>query len=335
MENIEKKNLIMGHTSRAIEKLTGIAVKEPCTISDYRIARNTTIVTIENVIETIHDIPVQYYHDPRTNYSSIKFSYWVSSHRSTSKLTEKERFLSYIWISLLECFDDIVTAELTYRDNQDDDIIIAESYHPYYGNYIEKIDVFLQLISDLQVISIECLYNGKPIIDFYKKIMEMVSIQKGNDFYFHKKLKYIKTVKEQVSILKDSQSVSMFGYQLDDDIIINNICKISYVLLTGSSDLSHTGKVEEGITFDDKYEIGKFIKRLGKDIRECVGSISNLEHNLIPFKSYTKTRPKNKFRITTDLTYDMDFKLGYTALNYMAFILDSPDINGILNRMGD
>lgn len=335
MENINKKRLVMAYTSQSIEKITGIMSKSNILISDYRICRNSTIVAIENVVQTIHEIPVQYYHDPRTNYSSIKFSSWISSHRESLLSSDKERFLSRIWINILQSFDEFIDAELQYQDNQTDDIIIGQSYHPYYGHYIEKLDIFVQLLSNIQIITSECLYGNQSILDYYKKIVEMSSLQKGKDPYFHKKLKYIKTVKEQISILKDSQSVSMFGYQLEDDIVINNICKIAYVLLTGSSDLKHTGKVEEGLCLSDKDGIARVVKRLGYDIRNQIGCMDNLCRSSMPFNAFVEARTKAKFSIRSEFEYDMDFKLGCVALNYMAFIVDSPDINGILNRMGD
>lgn len=336
MENTDKKKLIMAYTSKAIQFITErkVLIRDDG-LSDYLISKNSAIVTIENVVQVIYGIPVYQYHDVRRPYSNIKFSTWVLSHHTSHMLTERERYLSFIWMYLLDMFDALIDAELIYLDNQDEDIRIPSTFDRFHGNYLEKMDVFIQIISDIQTITIEYVYHDKPLINFYKTIMEMVSLQKGRDFVFRKKLKYIKTVKEQVSILKDSQTVSLLGYQLDDDVVINNVCKIAYVLLTGSSNIKNTTKITEGITLKDKEEIAIFVKNLGRDIRNCVISVSALEKNLIPFNSFMTVKPTAKFKLNTELEYDMDFKLGCTALNYMAFVLGSPDINGILNRIGD
>lgn len=336
MENTNKKNLIIGYTSKAIQFISEHKILAKTKgVSEYLIARNAAIVTLENVVQVIYNIPVYYYHDVRKPYSNIKFSTWILSHHTSHLLTERERYISFMWMSLLDEFDKLVDAEIIYKDNKDENIKMPSVFDRFYGNYLDKMEILVQIIGDIQTITVEYVYNNKSLIQYYKKIMEMVSLQKASDYEFNKKLKYIKTVKEQLSILKDSQSVSILGYQLEDDVIINNTCKIAYVLLTGSSNIKHTVNITEGITMKEKVDIARFVKDLGKDIRKCVGSVNVLERNLVPFNSFIKTKPSPKFKLRTEFEYDMDFKLGCTALNYMAFICNTPEINGILNRMGD
>ena len=335
-------NDIMIITSNPIKIIREALTRTETGISEYLVARNSTITAIENIVQLLHDIPLQRRYDPKRSYSYMSFMEWVNMNSKLLPLSVNAKetdsatriiFLTDILIYIVNNFDILVEMELIYRDNCNEDIKIPGDYDIIHGNYIQKMVVFQYMIETVREISIGFVCKNSSLTEYYYDIMKLISLEKGVNTKYNKKLKYISTFKTQLSIIQDSQKVTFLGFRMEDDILVNNICKLAYIIVTESDIIKHTSPVITGLVLDDKQKIITAVRELGKDIHKYMERHPDSELST-PFYMYQKIHVVPKLRLLTEYKHDIDFQMGYDAIRYFAFVANSADIYGIMKRMG-
>ena len=139
--------------------------------------------------------------------------------------------------------------------------------------------------------------------------------------------KYIREIKHELKIgLKHSMFTSM---NMDEDIAIDSVLKLAYLISTGDTDIRHAipkFRFIEGATTD--YELRGLIEELGSSILES-------HRNLAPpimYLAYNKASPyiTSKYK---DINENWYISTGVRALEYTKFFCDDKYVEKFINKM--
>lgn len=180
-----------------------------------------------------------------------------------------------------------------------------------------------EIMKDIHIF-INCIIEG----DYQNIILKMHS----NLSYTKKNLKHKKLCKRLNSMILDTRKNMkhpLFGKAFfDDDIIINNLLQISYILVTNDYEGNHgvpNFKKIEGAT--KQHDLILLIEKLGK----CI-ILSKYNYSIM-FKAFIEARPKVLTEYYEEVNENSCIKIGVLALEFTKFVMNDKNVNKFINNM--
>lgn len=156
----------------------------------------------------------------------------------------------------------------------------------------------------------------------------LITLRKAYKRKYRKyKMKVLTTFKEQKDRLSEGRTSNrLIKPLMDDDIAINNVIKLAYVVMTENLDISKTPNISEGITLKDSREIRELVEALGASI--------NLYDRKLPFlyQIFMTTIPNIVIK-WDEVNTNLNLKTGCKALIYLDFICHDKNIHKLITSM--
>ena len=136
--------------------------------------------------------------------------------------------------------------------------------------------------------------------------------------------KYIRDITDE---LENGIPTSNSSMKMSEDIAIDSILKLAFLITTGTTNLNELPKFKYIKNASTSFDLGLLIESLGNAIRR-----ENQNHRLtILFKSYIQAKPaiytKRNFANNDDLI------MGIYALSYTKFFCNNKYIDKYINKM--
>lgn len=231
-------------------------------------------------------------------------TYW------TDTVIFKSRFLTFI------------LSRFMGRMNKTGDRKLNDGYICSHSEDEQKIIYTSEIMKDI-VTLINCLYQGN-----YKNIILKMHMHLS---YTSKNIKREKLMHRLNSMIIDTRrnmKHRLFKKPFfDDDLCINNLLQISYILATDDYEGNHgvpKFKKIEGATRE--HNLGLLIEKLGRSILSCENKYS------IMFKAFIKARPKI-FCEFKDVNSNVSMRMGVLALEYTRFFMNDKNASKFISDM--
>ena len=238
--------------------------------------------------------------------------HWKGKDEKKSNISDKKssdiRFLTYLLLSLNERMDDIIES-----------VSKGDSYSIDYNN--------LKDIEKTVKIFIGCFMKGKPYTNILLRLISKVSyaMEGVNPKKYNKKLvrviEDLKTGMVKPSVIENLMKTPV-SISIPDDIGIDGVCKVSFMLRTGSIDFSQLVPFEkiEGATLDYSLE----------DIIEHLGRVVSDERTTIFYKAWENSKTKIKLPQECKNGYILE---GIKTLKFFDFIVCDKNIHSFIDKM--
>lgn len=319
---------------RKLDKYQGIKLKHPVKILDPMLSynmnlQNTKIYFLSVAIILNNQKPDDYFVSDgsfihMTYKVSLDNDYFVENsylfHMNNFKKYEinsdefRGRFVTLLCMKLGDIIPDIVDSRFVLskkklNEYEEKELILHDViriFNRFIISYLEGHDFEKDLFNVFTLLSIQKAYKKK-----FKKY----------------KMKMLETVHEQKDRLIDGRSGLKFVPSLmEDDIAINNVIKLAYVVTTESLDISKTPYISDGISVKDSREI--------KELVEALGATINLYDRKKPllYQIFMKTIPNIEVK-WSDVNFNLNLKTGCKALYYLDFICHDRKIHQLIQSM--
>ncbi len=233
----------------------------------------------------------------------------------------KARFIINMLLNIDSNFEHIIAKELKYRGKK--------------KNHKEAINLIYQIRDCIGNFISYFASNNVSYRDELFKISELIGM--ADSFYSKNAKEVLETVSKQILRLEDMLTPGFLdGERPSDDIILQNVCLLAYVLVTGSPNVNNTLLVPEEVTIKDSTTIKGLVEILGQciiDKREKYES-KELEYIDYPdvYRWYLTSLPKIYYKFG-DINYNSKLAEGCRALSYLAFYSNSRPIEKIISKM--
>lgn len=223
----------------------------------------------------------------------------------TDKKEMRIRFLTYLYIVINERLDDII------------DSLTANKPNASYKYDCEVLKDFERL---LDMLSSALFHNdeyGNILLRLATKIEYLV--QGVNHRKFNKRLvNVIFDLRDGLTKRPLLDAVSNIGVKIPDDLAIDGIIKVAFMLRTGVNKFSALPRFDdiENVTLD--YDLSQIIARLGKAVKQYESSILYDAWVNSEFNASDKRD---------------DLSEGTKSLQFTQFILNNKDISSFINNM--
>ena len=178
--------------------------------------------------------------------------------------------------------------------------------------------------------------------DMIKKINKFVITYLSKEYNYREHLQrlieymYIteRRNKEAIDVTKTFEVQSQFvkrackTKEYDEDLMVNNIIKLAYVMATNKMNVKKCPEYEEGITAKDYMRIKDQIQGLGHAI------LKRREKEKTPalYKCFTKAMPLYYSKYP-DINEDLEVNVGTKALVYLKVLIDDPYVDRYIDKM--
>lgn len=229
----------------------------------------------------------------------------------TSSLMFKARFLTCVLSSFLGRIEKI-------SDRKADDKHFKHSYDE------NRIIMTTEILDDITRI-VKVMSSGNNYGNIIMKVFHHLSYSKKK--YNHEKLK--KRLYAQVMDVKKNMKSSVFNDKyMDDDLCINNILQISYILATGDYEGNHgtpNFREIEGATV--KHDLIKLIEKLGKEIIKRDGR----KHSPM-FRAFVNASPLIVTKYGKEAE-KLTVTMGIYAIEFTRFFMCDKDVSKFIDGM--
>lgn len=251
--------------------------------------------------------------DPLNNFG-IKSILWDGNLNSklVSSNTFKGRFIMNMILTIDMNFDDILNDELKLigkKKNQREAINLVYQIRDCIGNFIVS-------FSD----------RKSDYTDELKKISELVSLISVNP---DKSKDAFKVANREIGRLHDMLNPGFLdGVKPSDDITVQNLLLLSYVLATDSANVKRTFTVPEDVNIKNTETVKTLIEVLGK----CI--IDKRDDGDIPeiYKWYLHALPKKYYRFS-DVNYNEYLAEGCRAVSFLEFYANDKSISKLIKKL--
>lgn len=226
----------------------------------------------------------------------------------------KGRFIMNMLLSIDKYFDEITLKELDLRGNKKN----VKEYINLIYQIRDCIGNFINLFAD----------DTKDYRDELLKVHELMVM--ADEMYFKKSKKALKVVSREMNRLDDMLNPGFLdGKRPSDDILIQNVCLIAYVIATGDSNIKNTFMVPEDITLKDEDSIKVIIEVLG----QCIINrrVSTKPYPEI-YRWFLQSLPKISYKFK-DINYNIHLAEGCRALSFVSFYSGSKSISRLISKM--
>lgn len=218
------------------------------------------------------------------------------------------RFVTKLLFFFMKHIDDII------------DTISEESNSSGESKWKIRYNILNEIIIRLNSFVVSYLRKDIYYEEHLEKILEIFMIYRKKE----KSVDVFETFKEQKEFVKHACKTMEY----DEDIMINNICKLAYVMSTENMKLKECPKLEEGMTRNDYYSVKEQIADLGYAIlkRRC----KEKEHPI--YKMFTKANPRyySKYPEVND---EYEINIGIKALMYLKFLIDDKNVDRFIDKL--
>jgi len=184
----------------------------------------------------------------------------------------------------------------------------------------EKISLLMQindcLINMVDDIEYDCSYKQEFI-----KIIEMFMMSYNNSSSI------MKILNKELGKLEDfceTNNKLLFKGSISDDIILQNLILLSYVLCTGNTSLKKILYVPEKVNTKDKVAI--------KSLFESLGCLINEKGKTYIFKCFEMSYPLVRSQFY-DYEYNNDLKCGINAMLLLSFLSENKKLVSYINKL--
>ena len=240
------------------------------------------------------------------DFKNLSFLHFNEAANNVNGARYRGRYLTFIYFYFFKNADDIVD-ELCKRLDID----------TFEGKY----QVLEKLITKLNTFTVNFTAKNADYSKSAKELMEIFMVSEKSDTTD----KVMTIFEQQGEIIKDACANKNL---YDDDVIINNIIKLSYVTATGSPNVSGCPKFKEGVTYKNAKILKKQIRKLGKEI------VKERRKRKRPgmYKAFTKAMPLYYSRFS-DINEDYYLNVGTKALSYLKFLLNDKKCNKYIDSI--
>lgn len=236
---------------------------------------------------------------------------WHEDEKKKAIISEKKsmriRFLTYLFISLNERLDEIIDA---ITDDK------PKSSYRYDFDVLTDFEMSLDLMANAMFDNREYSNELLRIITKVEHLASGVNHRKYNK----RLINVIFDLKDGLTKRPILDSVTNIGVKIPDDLAIDGLIKIAFMLRTGSNTLSTLPRFEDIEGADLSYDLSGVVERLGHAVSKYDSSIiydawENADFNL-----------PNKRN---------DLSEGIKSLEFVKFVLDDKNISSFINEMLD
>lgn len=218
------------------------------------------------------------------------------------------RFVTKLLFFFLKHIDEII------------DTIAEESEGIYESKWNVRFNILNEMIFRLNSFVATFLTKDTYYEEHLEKLLELFMIYTKKE----RSVNVIETFNEQKEFVKQACRT----HEYDEDITINNICKLAYVMSTENMKLKDCPRLEEGMTRKDYQSVKEQISDLGYAIleRRC----KEKEHPL--YRMFTKSNPLyySKF---PEVNEEYDVNVGTKALLYLKFLIDDKYVSRFIDKL--
>lgn len=243
-------------------------------------------------------------------YKSILWDGELKSEKISSNVY-KARFIMNLLLSIDKFFDIILCNELEYRGSK--------------KNNYEMISLIYQVRDCIGNFIIAFSDNKKSYFDELIKILEL-TIMIDN---FNKDKKFLKVLTREITRLSNMINPGFLdGKRPDDEVLIQNVCLLGFVLSTGSANVKNTFLVPDGTKLKDKESIKTMVEVLGS----CIIKRRDEDHLPEMYRWFLQSLPEISYRFT-DINYNQALAEGCRALSFVNFFAGDKGISKLISRM--
>lgn len=187
--------------------------------------------------------------------------------------------------------------------------------------YKHKYTILSEIIKRLNSFVVTFLSKNGEYKEHLDSLIEVIMITDKDGKDAGKIMKIYETQSEFVKVACKS-------HEYDEDLMINNIIKLSFVMATEKTKLKNCPKYKEGITTNNRNEVRSQIKKLGKAIlRERRNEKPNFYYKL-----FTKSIPLY-YSSFEDINDEHALNVGTKALMYLRFLMDDKNVSKYIDKM--
>lgn len=254
--------------------------------------------------------------DDPLNLYAYKSILWRGSMKSepVDSNIYKGRFIMQMLMSIDQSFDEMIWKEVEYRGKKKDEkecVGLIYQVRDCLGNFID-------MLAD----------NNPDYRDELLKVNELIVF--SDNEYFKRSKKTLGVVSRELNRLDEMLHPGFLDSgKPSDDIVIQNVCLIAYVLATGSSNVKNTFIVPEEIDIRNEDDVKVMIEVLGN----CILSrrVSTRPYPEI-YKWFLHSLPKIKYKFK-DINYNKSLAEGCRALSFVSFYSGSREIKKLIKKM--
>jgi len=217
-------------------------------------------------------------------------------------------------MSIDQSYHEMIWKEVEYRGKKKDEkecVGLIYQVRDCLGNFID-------MIAD----------NNPDYRDELLKVNELIVF--SDNEYFKRSKKTLGVVSRELNRLDEMLHPGFLDSgKPSDDIVIQNVCLIAYVLATGSSNVKNTFMVPEEIDIRNEDDVKVMIEVLGN----CILSrrVSTRPYPEI-YKWFLHSLPKIKYKFK-DINYNKSLAEGCRALSFVSFYSGSKEIKKLIKKM--
>lgn len=198
-----------------------------------------------------------------------------------------------------------------------DDITSDCGYYSW-GDKISLFNKLMQRINKFVITYLSKDYNYKEHLD---KLLEIMYIDDRRDV---EATKVCKTYEVQSEFVKRACKTKEY----DEDVMINNITKLAYVMATNKMNIKKCAEYEEGITTRDKEAMKNQIGQLGYAILKRRVK----EPTTSAYKAFGKANPLFYSRFNS-VNEEVELNIGTKALVFLKVLMDDPYVDKFIDKM--
>lgn len=192
-----------------------------------------------------------------------------------------------------------------------------------------KFDTYIiilnEIVKRLNMLVITYLNNDYSYTHHMKSLIELRLVRDCNP----KKEKFIRFYDKEIGYIKECCKTNLLGkLNEDDDIIINDITKLAYMLTTENTKFKHCGTVSEGTSLENKRLLKEILGRLGYAIL-----VNREKCGMNPmFKAFIKSKPEINTNMR-DVNQHIELSVALEALEYEKLLIDDANVSRVIDHI--
>lgn len=221
----------------------------------------------------------------------------------------RERFLIILYTEMIKYVDDIVDLEFKRIGKS---VVKDEQKYMILEKFVHTIQDFHNAYIHMNM--------SMPIV---MKLNSLLTFRKGK----HRD-KVCQLLIDHTDIIKMSKT--LFGFSLDDDILINDITKMAYIAVTEQSNIENTSPTMVDITLKDEVALRKVMINLGEDI--LIYKNKKKCRNPFLYDAFLMACPSMPCS-HPDINSNTTIKVAVRAMYYLAFLANDITIYHLIEKM--
>lgn len=328
-EDSDEKEDILREIINEHDRAYGLRLKHPKVVNyavQYERLKSSFTKDLLNVMRTFNQLDDDSYENPRLFVSEI------TKHGQTKKGAEIFQ-TSPLWNGRMDrkdIMDDIFKARflvLLYSEMAKyiDDVVDTE--FGKYGHSVTKDEdryLILKTIVSLTGRFHDAYIDGTDSLSIALELNGLLSSRSRK-----KREKVLRLIQDHVDIIQMQQTWT--SYNLDDDVLINDLVKMAYVAVTENPDISETTPTKMGMSFSDKREIKKVLYGLGEDILWFKHQKKHRK-NPIFYDAFMYAKPELLCSFS-DVDDDTVIRIAIRAMYYLSFLINEPRIHRLIQKI--